>query len=163
MTNQSIRNELLDIFEDLTEVIDDGTYLKAMNLLGRIKLHNDPTINISPEIMQHLMDTLDGIEEPEPLGSRIIGENFLVTRPGMVFPILEADEKEYLTDKFQTSRFWQRLINNESNYIFNKETMRFVKRSSFKGREIIRKITVEQFPDLYMINPRNGRLVLKTY
>ncbi|KAH9259032.1 hypothetical protein BASA81_002652 [Batrachochytrium salamandrivorans] len=157
MTNQSVRGELLDIFEDLTDKIDEGTYLRALNLLARIDVENHSLDTF--ETFVQVMDRLDGISEP--LGSRVIGENFLVTRPDQIFPILNQEECEFLLRKFETDAHWRRLINNEETYIFNKETMRFVLRSSVRGKEIAKRCNLQQFPDLYTVNPRTGRLVIR--
>ncbi|KAH9261814.1 hypothetical protein BASA81_000470 [Batrachochytrium salamandrivorans] len=159
MTNQSVRDELLDIFEDLADRIDDGTYLKALNLLAKIEVENRPVINIPHGLFEEMMHRLDGTGTP--LGDRVIGETFLVTRPGLIFPILNQEEREFLLHKFETDGRWSYLIDNEEMYIFNKETMRFVLRSSARGKEIIKRCNLQQFPDLYTVNPRTGRLAIR--
>lgn len=160
MTNFSVRNELLDIFEDLSEKINEGTYLKAMNLLGRIKIEEQSR---SYYVDGGLLETmwLNQTEHLEPLGSRVIGENYLVPRPGMTHPILNAEECAYLLHKFETDERWRKMINKEQDYIFNKETMRFVYRASPKGKEIIKRCTLQQFPDIYTVNPRTGKLAIR--
>ncbi|KAH9260274.1 hypothetical protein BASA81_001444 [Batrachochytrium salamandrivorans] len=157
MTNQSVRDELLDIFEDLTDKIDDGTYLRALNLLAKIEV--GPIINISHELFDEMTHRLDGTGTP--LGDRVIGETFLVTRPGLIFPILNQEEREFLLHKFETDGRWSYLIDNEETYIFNKETMRFVLRSSARGKEITKRCNLQQFPELYTVNPRTGRLAIR--
>ncbi|KAH9253523.1 hypothetical protein BASA81_008570 [Batrachochytrium salamandrivorans] len=158
-TNQSVRNELLDIFEDLTDIIDDGTYLRALNLLAKIDVDTHPVIHVSHEDFDELFDRLDGIGRP--LGSRVIGVNFLVTRPGLIFPILDQEQRDFLLHKFETNSAWRRLINKECAYIFDKENMRFVMRTSRKGKQVEKRCKLEQFPELYMVNPRTGRLVFR--
>ncbi|KAH9259638.1 hypothetical protein BASA81_002060 [Batrachochytrium salamandrivorans] len=157
--NQVVRNELLDIFEDLTDKMDDGTYLRAMNLLAKIEVETRPIINISHELFEAMLDRLDGIGAP--LGQRVIGENFLVTRPDMIFSILNQEEREFLLHKFENDGRWRRIMNDGETYIFDKDTMRFVLRTARKGKQIEKRCKLEQFSDLYTVNPRTGRLVLR--
>ena len=173
MTNRIVRDELLDIFEEITDKINDVTYLRALNLLARIRVdevatnYDYPTDESYLETMTQLMNRLDGISEP--LGNRVIGENFMVTDPliltsndsELIFPLLNIEERLFLTQKFITNSRWRFMINNTSIYIFNHETMRFVMRSSMRGKSIIKRCYLQQFPHIYTINHRTGRLVFR--
>ncbi|KAH9254004.1 hypothetical protein BASA81_008128 [Batrachochytrium salamandrivorans] len=159
MNNEAVRNKLLDIFEDLAETIEEGTYLKAMNLLGKMEIETRPVVNVPHHLFLEMLDRIDGIGAP--LGDRVIGENFLVTRPNLIFPILTQEECDFLLHKFETDGRWSYLIDNEETYIFNKDTMRFALRKSTKGKQIEKRCKLEQFPELYTVNPRTGRSAIR--
>ena len=152
--NGQIRIELMDIFDDISSKIDDGTYLKAVNLLAKIETRTVVNLKYSD-----FMDILDAY--PTRYGLNIASEDFMVSRPGLVFPILTSEEKQFLIEKYMESNSWRFLINEEDTFILNQETMRFVSRSSRLGRRITKLCNIEQYPEMYTVNPRTGRLVLR--
>lgn len=187
MTNKQVREELLDLFEGITNDIEDGTYLKAMNLLQRM------TVEETEEYVPNHIYTYavgatsvipqtwtDAVARREAIYNHntdidVIAEYLKTRTHTLVFPVLTPEEVQFIKNKCDRYRtggsyhheyyaqgYWYSMYMNRETYIFNSQTRKFVNRKHALGKYIEKKCLLEQFPDIFVLG-NYGRVVHRDY
>lgn len=149
--SETIKQELLDIFENISPMIPEIFYMNGLKLINMIGKRS--------------VEKRERTEPPrsnEELGNRLIGIDLLVTRGvELVCPTLTESDVEFLTHKFLTNGEWRYQILNENEYIYNVFTRRFVPRGSPNGKSIQKRCLLTQFSHLFVIDRINGKVMRK--
>ena len=174
MNNKQVRNELLDLFEEITDRIGDGVYLRAMDLLN--KLNVEPISESSSNTDDDSFVDYISFGIPPTFHHTQNYDNFTSTRDMQVNALMESlkthdytlvmseinrYEATYIHSMCQQYDSWVEKVADKRRYIFNKITMKFVERTGPVGRGIVKNAMIHQFPDIYAVTPGSSAIVFR--
>ena len=97
-------------------------------------------------------------EDPEVASTML---KLRTTDHRLVMTDINKYEAAFINSMCRSYDSWVLMVENKEEYIFNKLSMRFVKRKGTKGKSIENLCKLQQFPEIYAMSRRSGSIIFR--